>query len=79
MAPGLGNLALPTASRRATIAVFLPYPLQSCQEDAVRTCLRYHQRSVASEAALPTAFESRNDTAPYLIDDVKCRRDLTWP
>ncbi len=36
----------------------------------MRTCPRYHQRSLTSEETLRAAFEFRNETAPYLIYDV---------
>lgn len=36
----------------------------------MRTCPRYHQASLKSEATLRAAFEFRNETAPYLIYDV---------
>jgi len=35
----------------------------------MRTCPRYEQRSLASEATLRAAFEFRNETAPYLFYD----------
>jgi uroporphyrinogen-III decarboxylase len=35
----------------------------------MRTCPRYHDRSLAVEAALRTAFAFENETAPYLIYD----------
>ncbi len=35
----------------------------------MRTCPRYEQRSLASEATLRAAFEFRNETVPYLIYD----------
>ena len=36
----------------------------------MRTCPRYHQRSLTSEATLRAAFEFRNETAAHLIYDV---------